>query len=253
MDASLILILSLIGAFGAFISGLVGIGGAIVIYPMLLFIPPIFGYKITPELASGLTAAQVFFSTMSGSMSQRHNPDVNKKIVVPMGFGILIGSLMGAYSASIFDGSLINIVYTFLAIVAVFLMFVKVKPENECTYFNKIALFITALAIGILSGIVGAGGAFIIVPVLLAIFKAPFRSVVASSIVIAFISSIGTFLMKSMTGQIDFVMMIPLVIASLLFAPIGTKVSKRTNQQLLRVILALLIALAAIKMIMNMI
>ena len=222
MGTSLIVILSLIGAFGAFISGLVGIGGAIVIYPMLLFIPPIFGYKITPELASGLTAAQVFFSTMSGSMSQRHNPDVNKEIIVPMGFGILIGSLMGAYSASIFDGSLINIVYTFLAIVAVFLMFVKVKTENECTHFNKISLFITALAIGILSGI-------------------------------AFISSIGTFLMKSMTGQIDFVMMIPLVIASLLFAPIGTKVSKKTNQQLLRVILALLIALAAIKMIMNVI
>ncbi|UTH07375.1 sulfite exporter TauE/SafE family protein [Macrococcoides canis] len=253
MDTSLILILSLIGAFGAFISGLVGIGGAIVIYPMLLFIPPIFGYKITPEIASGLTAAQVFFSTMSGSMSQRNNPDLNKGIIVPMGAGILLGSLIGAYSASIFDESLINIVYTFLAILAVFLMFVKVKPENEHTTFNKIALFITALAIGILSGIVGAGGAFIIVPVLLAIFKAPFRSVVASSIVIAFISSIGTFIMKSMTGQIDFIMMIPLVIASLLFAPIGTKVSKKMNQQLLRVILALLIALAAIKMILNMI
>lgn len=252
MDTSLILILSLIGAFGAFISGLVGIGGAIVIYPMLLFIPPIFGYKITPELASGLTAAQVFFSTMSGSMSQRNNPDLNKGIIVPMGAGILLGSLIGAYSASIFDESLINIVYTFLAILAVFLMFVKVKPENERTHFNKIALFTTALAIGILSGIVGAGGAFIIVPVLLAIFT-PFRSVVASSIVIAFISSIGTFIMKSMTGQIDFIMMIPLVIASLLFAPIGTKVSKKTNQQLLRVILALLIALAAIKMIINMI
>ncbi|WBF52430.1 sulfite exporter TauE/SafE family protein [Macrococcoides canis] len=253
MDTTLILILSLIGAFGAFISGLVGIGGAIVIYPMLLFIPPVFGYTITPEIASGLTAAQVFFSTMSGSMSQRNNPDLNKGIIVPMGSGILLGSLIGAYSASIFDASLINIVYTFLAILAVFLMFVKVKPENEHTTFNKIALFITALAIGILSGIVGAGGAFIIVPVLLAIFKAPFRSVVASSIVIAFISSIGTFIMKSMTGQIDFIMMIPLVIASLLFAPIGTKVSKKTNQQLLRVILALLIALAAIKMIINMI
>ncbi|UBH13551.1 sulfite exporter TauE/SafE family protein [Macrococcus armenti] len=253
MDTSLILILSLIGAFGAFISGLVGIGGAIVIYPMLLFIPPIFGYKITSEIASGLTAAQVFFSTLSGSMSQRNNPNLNKGIIVPMGAGILLGSLIGAFSASIFDESLINIVYTFLAILAVFLMFVKVKPENEHTTFNKIALFITALTIGILSGIVGAGGAFIIVPVLLAIFKAPFRSVVASSIVIAFISSVGTFIMKSMTGQIDFMMMLPLVIASLLFAPIGTKVSRKTNQQLLRVILAFLIALAAIKMLMNMI
>ncbi|UBH15834.1 sulfite exporter TauE/SafE family protein [Macrococcus armenti] len=253
MDTTLILILSLIGAFGAFISGLVGIGGAIVIYPMVLFIPPLFGYEISPGIASGLTAAQVFFSTMSGSLSQRGNPDLNKNIILPMGTGILLGSLLGAYSATIFDESLINIVYTFLAILAVFLMFVKVKPENERTKFNKTTLFITALVIGILSGIVGAGGAFIILPVLLAIFKAPFRSVVASSIVIAFISSVGTFIMKSMTGQIDFMMMLSLVIASLLFAPIGTKLSKKTNQKILRIILALLIALAAIKMIMNMI
>lgn len=60
MDTTLILILSLIGAFGAFISGLVGIGGAIVIYPMVLFIPPLFGYEISPGIASGLTATQVF-------------------------------------------------------------------------------------------------------------------------------------------------------------------------------------------------
>ncbi|TDM02273.1 sulfite exporter TauE/SafE family protein [Macrococcus carouselicus] len=249
---TLIILLLVIGAVGAFVSGLVGIGGAIIIFPMLLFIPPLFGIEtITPHLASGLTAAQVFFSTLSGSISQHHNPAVNRRLIIPMGSGILVGSLAGAYSASLFDASIINIVYTGLAILAVMLMFVKVRPEHTKEHFNPVLLFITAVMIGVLSGIVGAGGAFIIVPVLLALFKAPFRSVVASSIFIAFISSIGTFIMKSVTGDVDFMLMIPLVVTSLIMAPIGTKVSKATNQSVLRYILAALIAAAAVKMLLE--
>lgn len=207
----LFILLLFIGAIGAFVSGLVGIGGAIIIFPMLLFIPPFFGIDtIAPHLASGLTAAQVFFSTLSGSISQRSNPDARRQLIVPMGIGILLGSIGGAYSASLFDESIINIVYTGLAILAVILMFVKVRPEQTTTQFNPVLLFVTAALIGFLSGIVGAGGAFIIVPVLLALFRAPFRSVVASSIIIAFISSIGTFLIKAVTGDVDFVLMIPL-------------------------------------------
>lgn len=249
---TLFILLLFIGAIGAFVSGLVGIGGAIIIFPMLLFIPPLFGIDtITPHLASGLTAAQVFFSTLSGSISQRSNPDASRQLIVPMGTGILLGSISGAYSASLFDERIINIVYTGLAVLAVILMFVKVRPEQTKTQFNPVLLFVTAALIGFLSGIVGAGGAFIIVPVLLALFRAPFRSVVASSMIIAFISSIGTFLIKAATGDVDFILMIPLVITSLIMAPVGTRVSKKTNQSVLRYILAALIAAAAIKMLLQ--
>ncbi|WP_414045256.1 sulfite exporter TauE/SafE family protein [Macrococcus equi] len=247
------ILFAVIGAIGAFLSGLIGIGGAIIMYPMLLFIPPLFNIDMNPTAAAGLTAAQVFFSTLSGSISQRKNENLNKSIIIPMSIGILLGSVSGAYLASIFDESLINIVYTFLAILAVILMFIKVKANDSKTTYNKIALFIVATVIGILSGIVGAGGAFLIVPILLTIFKVPFRVVVANSIIIAFVSSIGTFLTKFLTGSVDIEHAIPLIIASLIFAPIGTKVSKKTNQTVLRYILTALIIMAAIKMIMDMI
>ncbi|WP_414055647.1 sulfite exporter TauE/SafE family protein [Macrococcus equi] len=247
------ILFAVIGAIGAFLSGLIGIGGAIIMYPMLLFIPPLFNIDMNPTAAAGLTAAQVFFSTLSGSISQRKNENLNKSIIIPMSIGILLGSVSGAYLASIFDESLINIVYTFLAILAVILMFIKVKANDSKTTYNKIALFIVATVIGILSGIVGAGGAFLIVPILLTIFKVPFRVVVANSIIIAFVSSIGTFITKFLTGSVDIEHAIPLIIASLIFAPIGTKVSKKTNQTVLRYILTALIIMAAIKMIMDMI
>lgn len=244
----LIILLLIIGTFGAFVSGLVGIGGSIVIYPLLLFVPPLFGFDISSHTAAGLTASQVFFSTLSGSLSQRKNPDLDKSIIIPMGIGILIGSAAGAYSATLFNESLINIVYTILAIIAIILMFVKVKPDQEKDQYNMIFLIIAALIIGYVSGIAGAGGAFIIIPVLLAIFKVPFRKVIASSIVIAFISSIGTFFTKSIAGDVDFGLMIPLVISSIIFAPIGTNVSKMTDQKVLRIILAVMISAAAVKM-----
>lgn len=247
------ILFAVIGALGAFLSGLIGIGGAIIMYPMLLFIPPLLNIDMTPTSAAGLTAAQVFFSTLSGSMSQRKNENLNSSIIIPMSIGILSGSITGAYLASLFDESIINIVYTFLAIVAVILMFIKVKPNDTNTTYNKIALFIVAAVIGILSGIVGAGGAFLILPILLTFFKVPFRVVVSNSIIVAFISSIGTFFTKFLTGSVDMEHALPLVIASLIFAPLGTKASKNTNQSILRLILTTLIIIAAIKMIIDII
>ncbi|WP_414048993.1 sulfite exporter TauE/SafE family protein [Macrococcus animalis] len=244
---------AIIGALGAFLSGLIGIGGAIIMYPMLLFIPPIFNIEMTPTSAAGLTASQVFFSTLSGSISQRKNEYINTSIIIPMSIGILLGSISGAYLASIFDESIINIVYTLLAILAVILMFIKVKSNDTKTTYNKFALFFVAAMIGILSGIVGAGGAFLIVPILLTLFKVPFRVVIANSIIVAFVSSIGTFFTKFLTGSVALEHALPLIIASLIFAPLGTKVSKRTNQTVLRYILTALIIMAAVKMIIDMI
>lgn len=69
-----IILLFAIGVGGGFISGLVGIGGAIIIYPAILLISPLFGFSsMSPYLASGLTSAQVFFSTLSGAFLQKRN------------------------------------------------------------------------------------------------------------------------------------------------------------------------------------
>lgn len=74
MDIVNIVIMLLIGVFGGFISGLVGVGGAIIIYPAILLLPPLFGAPAySAYIASGLTSSQVFFSTLSGSLKARKN------------------------------------------------------------------------------------------------------------------------------------------------------------------------------------
>lgn len=81
MDIINIIIMLLIGVFGGFISGLVGIGGAIIIYPAILLLPPLFGAPAySAYIASGLTSSQVFFSTLSGSLKARKT-----RILTPVG------------------------------------------------------------------------------------------------------------------------------------------------------------------------
>ncbi|PAJ32662.1 hypothetical protein APW31_12800 [Staphylococcus aureus] len=64
MDIVNIVIMLLIGVFGGFISGLVGVGGAIIIYPAILLLPPLFGAPAySAYIASGLTSSQVFFKS----------------------------------------------------------------------------------------------------------------------------------------------------------------------------------------------
>ncbi len=61
MDFFFIIIIFLIGFVGSFISGMVGVGGSIINFPMLLYIPPLFGIiAFTAHEVSGITAFQVF-------------------------------------------------------------------------------------------------------------------------------------------------------------------------------------------------
>ncbi|HEK7022317.1 TPA: sulfite exporter TauE/SafE family protein [Staphylococcus aureus] len=249
MDIVNIVIMLLIGVFGGFISGLVGVGGAIIIYPAILLLPPLFGAPAySAYIASGLTSSQVFFSTLSGSLKARKKTEFSPQLVLYMGGGMIIGSMLGAFLANLFDA--VNTVYIIIALLALTLMFIKVKPSSEKSSFNKYLLVIIGLFIGIISGIVGAGGAFIIIPILLVLFKLPMNTVVANSIVIAFISSIGAFVIKLIQGYIPLYDALFLIIGSIIFAPIGLKLSKKVPNIIQKWIISILIVFAIIQLIL---
>ncbi|HDG7001213.1 TPA: sulfite exporter TauE/SafE family protein [Staphylococcus aureus] len=251
MDIVNIVIMLLIGVFGGFISGLVGVGGAIIIYPAILLLPPLFGAPAySAYIASGLTSSQVFFSTLSGSLKARKKTEFSPQLVLYMGGGMIIGSMLGAFLANLFDATLVNTVYIIIALLALTLMFIKVKPSSEKSSFNKYLLVIIGLFIGIISGIVGAGGAFIIIPILLVLFKLPMNTVVANSIVIAFISSIGAFVIKLIQGYIPLYDALFLIIGSIIFAPIGLKLSKKVPNIIQKWIISILIVFAIVQLIL---
>lgn len=253
MVLTFIIVIFAIGFIGSFLSGMLGVGGSIIKYPMLLYIPPLFGIvAFTAHEVSGISAIQVLFASIAGVWAYRKGGYLNKQLIVYMGGAILIGSLIGSYGSSLLSEQAVNVVYGILALVAAVMMFIPKKlvddmPLNEVT-FNKPLAAILALVVGIVSGIVGAAGGFLLVPIMLTVLHIPTRMTIATSLAITFISSIGSSIGKLITGQVDYLPAIIMIIASIIAAPLGTKVGKKMNTKSLQFILAIMIASTAIKL-----
>jgi uncharacterized protein len=252
VDISYMIILFAIGFVGSFISGMVGIGGAIINFPLLLYIPIACGFAgFTPQEVSSITAFQVFFATLPAMLVFKKDGYIHKPLVLYMGSAIVIGSFIGGYGSKFMPDSAINMIYGILAFVAAVMMFMP-KKNNELSDLNAINFkkglaFVIAGTIGIVSGIVGAAGAFITVPVMLVLFKIPTRVAIASSLAITFISSIGTTSGKLIGGHVLLLPTLVIVIASTIASPLGATLSKKLNTKALHWFLSLLIVATAIK------
>ncbi len=247
-----IITIFLIGFIGSYISGMVGIGGSIIKYPMLLYIPPLFGLAaFSAHEVSGISAIQVFFATIGGVWAYRKGGYLNKNLIIYMGVSILIGSFIGSYGSRMMSGEIINLVYGVLALLAAIMMFLPKKGRDDIppdqVSFNKWLAAFFALIVGVGAGIVGAAGAFLLVPIMLVILKLPTRVTIASSLAITFISSIGATVGKISTGQVEFVPALIMVIASLIASPLGARMGQKVNTKLLQWILSLLIFGTSIK------
>lgn len=252
MEFSFIIIIFLIGFIGSFISGMVGIGGSIIKYPMLLYIPALLGFtSFTAHEVAGISAVQVFFATIGGVWAYKSSGYLNAKLIIYMGSAILLGSLLGGYSSGFFTENQINIVYAILATIAVIMMFM---PKKEVPFllggelhFNKYLAAGLAFITGTVSGIVGAAGAFILVPIMLVVLKIPTRVTIATSLAVTFISSIGTTAGKIVTDQVLYGPAVIMIIASLIAAPLGAKAGQKINIKILQWMLGILILGTAIK------
>lgn len=86
MEFSFIVTIFLIGFVGSYISGMLGIGGSIIKYPMLLYIPPLLGFAaFSAHEVAGISAIQVFFATIGGVWAYRKGGYLNKSLIVYMG------------------------------------------------------------------------------------------------------------------------------------------------------------------------
>lgn len=252
MDLGFIITIFLIGFIGSYISGMLGIGGSIIKYPMLLYIPPMLGLAaFSAHEVAGISAIQVFFATIGGVWVYRKGGYLNKDLIIYMGTSILIGSFIGSYGSKFMSEDGINFTYGILAAIAAIMMFIPKKGLDDIPLdqvkFNKWLAATLAGVVGIGAGIVGAAGAFILVPIMLVVLKIPTRMTIASSLAITFISSIGATIGKITTGQVDYYPAFIMVVASLIAAPLGAMAGKKMNTKVLQVTLALLILGTAIK------
>lgn len=252
MDFAWIFTLFAIGFIGSMISGMVGIGGSIIKYPMMLYIPPLLGFvAFTAQEVSAVSAVQVFFAALAGMFAYRKGGFINKKLVFAMGIPIIAGSFIGGYGSKFLSDSAINLTYAVMALVAAVMMFIPKREIERSDYsdvqFNTTVAFVLAGIVGVLSGIIGAGGAFIIVPIMLVVLNIPTRVAIASSLAITFLSSIGAAVGKVMGGHLLLIPSLVMIIASVIASPLGAIVGKKMNIKVLKMMLAALITATVFK------
>ncbi len=129
---------------------------------------------------------------------------------------MVIGSILGALLATVFNSHFVNVIYIIIAVLALILMFIKITPSTSHIKFNRVLLLTIGSILGLVSGIVGAGGAFII---------------------------------KLLQGYIPINSAIPLILGSILFTPLGMKIGQKIPDYIQKVIVSVLIVFAIIKLI----
>ncbi len=242
-----------LGLFTGFLSGMLGIGGGIVMAPLLLYVPPLFGFEPWPmRIVAGLTIVQGLVACISGALSHRHFRMVSDRLTLYMGISIFIAAMAGGAGAGYVSTQLLLFIFAGLAFSAAFLMLIPVKgecenPDVESLTFYRWRAVTAASTVGLLGGLIGQGGSFILIPLMTAFVGIPTRIAIGSNLAIVLLSSMAGFIGKAATGQIEWLLAVPIVLTVVPAARAGSLVSRRVPVLGLKRVLAVLIAIAAIR------
>ncbi len=248
------LLIGVLGGISGFLSGLLGIGGGIVMAPLLLFIPPVLGIAtFSMQTVAGLTIVQGLLGCIVGSLIHKKFHFVSNELSIYMGSAIFLAAVAGGAGATLVSNNILLFVFAVLAFAAAVLMFIPVekdseKPDVGRIKFSHLRAVSAASGVGLLGGLVGQGGSFILIPLMTSYVKIPTRIAIGSNLAIVSLSSLAGFIGKAVTGQIEWLLTIPIALTVIPAAYIGGNISHRVPIDILRRLLAILIAIAAIRM-----
>lgn len=260
MDTAYLVTLFLLGFFGGTLSGLLGIGGGIVMFPLLLYFPSLLGFTaLSIKAAAAITSMQSFFGAVSGAIAHHRYRRVNMQLAYYFGGSMCITSLAGSILSKFIAEQVILLVFSLMAIVAAYMMLRPIKKSSEEDIedevneliFNHLSAIFWGAGLGLLSGIIGQGGAFIFIPVMLYVLKVPTRITIGTALIIGIASSSAVLLGRISTLQIPYVFALTTVIGAVIGAQIGAKISQHVPKHRLRQILTVIIVITAVKMIVD--
>jgi uncharacterized membrane protein YfcA len=144
--------------------------------------------------------------------------------------------LTGGAAARFVSNEILLFIFACLAFAAALLMFAPVKndtenPDVSDLEFCKTRAVTTATGVGLLGGLVGQGGSFILIPLMTAYVKIPTRIAIGSNLVIVFLASFAAFIGKATTGQVEWLLAIPVALSVLPAAVLGGHVSRKVPVQ----------------------
>ena len=253
MSPALIVSLALVGAIGGSFSGLLGVGGGVVMFPLLYYVPPLLGLeRLDAKTVAAVVITQVFFSTLVGGVAHLRSGRVHGRIVLAAGISSAVGSFAGGVASKWTSEGFLLLLFGVATLLVIAMMFLPApSKELEKVSLEKVAvapvpLSLCSLVTGILTGFLGAGN-FVFVPLLIYVLKVPTRIAIGSSLFIAMINTCSGLLGKLATGQIPWLITTAVVIGASIGALVGERIHRRLPTPTLRSIYSGLVGLIAVR------
>lgn len=227
--------------------GLIGGGGSILTVPVLVYL-----LNVEPVLATAYSLFIVGTTSLVGSVSYFQKGLVNVRTAVVFGIPSIVAVfltrayIVPAIPSEIFSlGSLVitkpillMLIFAVLMIFASYSMIKKDKTQtgNEISEqkFNYPLILIEGIVVGILTGLVGAGGGFLIIPALVILSKLPMKEAVGTSLVIIAAKSLIGFLGEGGESAMDWTLLLGVTAFAIVGIFIGMALSKRIDGKKLK-------------------
>lgn len=246
MDISLFLILAVLGTVTGFLAGLLGMGGAMLMVPVITFLLRSHGYPVElgAKMAVATSLATICFTSLSSLRAHQRRGAVRWDLVRLLAPGLMLGALAGAHFAVALPGRTLAILFGVFLVFTGTQMALDRKPKAARSLPAPAVTGAVGLAIGTLAALVGAGGAFMSVP-FMTWCNVRMHEAVGTSAALGFpIALAGTAgylwagrdlpALPFSVGYLYLPGLLVVAAASVTLAPLGARVAHRLDVRLLR-------------------
>ena len=213
----MIIELILVGIFIGTMSGFFGIGGGMILVPILLAL----GFDIKDAI--GISIVQMVFSSIYGSYLNHKKGSLIIGEGIFVGLGGFVGGYIGGYVTEYIADAVLQFTFLGLLLYALLRLFFSKNHEDDSQTksLNKGLLFGLGLGIGIFSITLGIGGSIILTPLLVGLLHYPLKKAVSAGLFFVVFSSVAGMLSRLSSGTIDFNNGLIVAVASLVGVAFG--------------------------------
>lgn len=248
-----------IGICGGTLSGLLGIGGGIVIIPLLLYFT---GLDI--KTTTAVSMVQIFFASLSGTIFNYIEKNIKIKYALYFGIFSMIFSFIGSFFTGHIPDITIKILYLATVIISLAMFIVRsffIREKNmeqvsEKTDFkseNRKLLKVVPLGAvaGFLGGVLGIGGGFLYVPVLMFFLDLPLKTAIATSLAIILFNSIPGVIGKIISIDFNWITALIISLGSVGGSRLGTYIKSKARPIVIKVIFIVTLLTIIIRVIID--
>jgi uncharacterized membrane protein YfcA len=226
--------------------GLLGGGGSILTVPILVYV-----LNMPAKLSIALSLAIVGITSLFGVYKHYRHQNVDLKLAAIFAPFAMGGTFLGAKLSQFLSGQVQLIFFAIIMLLAAIFMLKNSQsqddnPGEEKQKLNLVLIALEGIVVGIVTGLVGVGGGFLIVPALVLLGKVPMKKAVGTSLLIISLKSFAGFFGYLGLVEIPWLFLTKFSLFSIIGIFIGTALVKYTSQKVLKKSFAIFLVIMGI-------